>query len=135
LSVSLCVFQKCRFTRCTPLTCFNIINEAVSQLGFRTTAFHQSNRDGISGRVQRFCRSHAVCLSGKPPWKRLPNGTTFCSAIARVVRKENPPLPVDGDIFSMFYRRDVLKAFNLTVPRTEVRRFAAVHNQTYEARC
>jgi hypothetical protein len=56
-----------------------------------------------------FADPHAVCRES--PWKRLPNGTTFCSAIAKwVAQYEKKIFPVDGDIFSMFYRRDVLKA-------------------------
>jgi ABC-type glycerol-3-phosphate transport system substrate-binding protein len=45
--------------------------------------------------------------------------------------------PLDGDFFSMYYRRDVLKAFNLTVPRTweeYTAVAAAVHNQTFDGK-
>jgi hypothetical protein len=72
------------------------------------TAFHQSNRDGSVVEYNGFgFDPHTVCR--ETPLKRLPNGTTFCSDIAKwggAVRKEN--FPVDGAyIFSMFYRRDV----------------------------
>jgi multiple sugar transport system substrate-binding protein len=45
--------------------------------------------------------------------------------------------PIDGDFFSMFYRRDVLEAFGLKVPRTweEYNEVAkATHNQTFEGK-
>ena len=43
-------------------------------------------------------------------------------------------LPLDGDVHSMFYRRDILDYFNLTVPRTwdeYVEVAKATHGQTY----
>jgi ABC-type glycerol-3-phosphate transport system substrate-binding protein len=115
----------------------NIINEAVSQIGLYDGFFTNPTVTGSVVEYDGF--ADLTPFIGETAEKIAEWDDILLGYRKWVAQYEKKILlfPVDGDIFSMFYRRDVLKAFNLTVPRTweeYTAVAAAVHNQTHEGK-
>jgi ABC-type glycerol-3-phosphate transport system substrate-binding protein len=121
-----------------PLDLFpNIINEAVSQIGLYDGFFTNPTVTGSVVEYDGF--ADLTPFIGETAEKIAEWDDILLGYRKWVAQYEKKILlfPVDGDIFSMFYRRDVLKAFNLTIPRTweeYTAVAAAVHNQTFEGK-
>jgi multiple sugar transport system substrate-binding protein len=115
----------------------NIINEAQSQLGLYDGFFTNPSVTGSVVEYEGF--ADLTPFIGETSEKTAEWEDILLGYRKWIAQYEGKVLmfPIDGDFFSMYYRTDVLAAFNLTVPRTweeyaEVA--AATHNQTFEGK-
>jgi multiple sugar transport system substrate-binding protein len=115
----------------------NIINEAQSQIGLYDGFF---TPPAVTGSVVEFDGFHDLTPFVRETAEKAAAWDDILLGYRQIVAQyENRILmfPIDGDFFSMFYRRDVLEAFGLQVPRTweeYTAVAAATHNQTFEGK-
>jgi multiple sugar transport system substrate-binding protein len=115
----------------------NIINEAQSQIGLYDGFFTNPSVTGSVVEYNGFADLTPFVgetVEKLAEWEDILLG--YRKSVAQY-EKKILMFPVDGDMLSMFYRRDVLDAFGLKVPRTWEEYTAvakATHNQTFDGK-
>jgi multiple sugar transport system substrate-binding protein len=113
----------------------NIINEAISQIGLYDGYFTGPTVLGSVVEYQGFADLTPYIQESS---SRISDWNDVLLGYRQFIAQYENKIymyPLDGDTFSLYYRRDVLEHFNLQVPRTweeYVAVAAATHGQIYE---